>query len=141
VSRVHFSPEESFVPSPSGLVPVRPERFLSVTPRARDPRHVVLDVSGDVDAFTAPVLRACLRTQLSRPGLHGMVLDVGQVGFLGAAGVSVLVEAARRCRERGIGFRLRAPGGGHVLPSLLTRLGVELDDAAVPPLARSVTHA
>lgn len=130
------------MPSPSGLVPVRPERFLSVTPRARDPRHVVLDVSGDVDAFTAPLLRACLRTQLSRPGVRGMVLDLGQVGFLGAAGVSVLVEAARRCRERGLSFRLRAPGRSRLLLALEPAGLLDgLDVGAVPPGARSVAHA
>lgn len=132
--------------SPSGLVQARPERFLSVTPRPRVARHVVLDVVGHVDAFTAPLLRACLCTQLSRPGLRGLILDIGHVDFMGAAGVSVIVEAARRCRARGLGFRLRAHGRRQVLLSLevagvMTGLEVERDVAAVPPLARWGDHA
>jgi anti-sigma B factor antagonist len=107
---------------------------------------VVLDVVGHVDAFSAPLLRACLRTQLSRPGLRELVVDLGGVVFLGAAGVSAIVEAARRCRERGLPFRVRAHGRRHVLRPLeaagvLEGLSVEADVAALLPLARSVTRA
>ena len=132
--------------SPSELAPPRPEQFLSVNARPRDARHVVLDVVGHVDAFTAPLLRACLRTQLSRPGLRELILDVGHVDFLGAAGVRAIVEAAGGCRERGLGFRLRAHGRSQVLLPLevagvLSGLDVEPDVAAVPPLAGSMAHA
>jgi len=131
---------------PAALVPAGPERFLSVTPRPRDARHVVIDVVGHVDAFTAPLLRACLRTQLSRPGLRGLTLDVGGVDVLGAPGVAVIVEAARRCRRRGLGFRVRARGRGQVLLSLeaagvVTGFRLEQDVVAVPPLTGSVARA
>jgi anti-anti-sigma factor len=78
--------------------------------------------------------------------LRELVVDVGGVQFLDAAGVSAIVEAARRCRERGRRFRLRAHGQKHVLRRLevagvLDGLHVEPDIAALPPLASSVTHA
>jgi hypothetical protein len=50
----------------------RPEQFLAVNPRPGDGHHVVLDVVGHVDAFTAPLLRACLR----RTGLRWSIRRV-----------------------------------------------------------------
>jgi anti-anti-sigma factor len=79
---------------------------------------VVLDVVGEVDAFTAPLMQACLRSQLSRPGLRELVLDMGGVDELGVAGVSVVVEAVRRSRERGVRFRLRSHGRPQVVRPL-----------------------
>lgn len=86
----------------------RPEKFLAVNARHGDGRRVVLDVIGEVDGFTAPLLQACVRTQLSRPRLRELILDMGGVEVLGVAGVSVVVEAGRRSRERGVRLRLRA---------------------------------
>jgi anti-sigma B factor antagonist len=131
---------------PADLGSPRPAQFLAVNARPRGGQHVVLDVVGHVDAFSAPLLRACLRTQLSRAGLRELVVDLGGVVFLGAAGVSAIVEAARRCRERGLPFRVRAHGRRHVLRPLeaagvLEGLSVEADVAALLPLARSVTRA
>src|SRR5439155_22639203 len=107
---------------------------------------VVLDVVGEVDAFTAPLLRACLRTQLSRPGLRELVLDVGGVEFLGAAGVSLIFEVARRCRRRGLRFRLLTRGRSDVLLPLrmagvLHGLEVDSEVAAPLPLAGSASRA
>lgn len=132
--------------SPAELGPPRPEQFLAVDASPCGTRRVVLDVRGHVDAFTAPLLRACLRTQLSRPGLRELVVDFGGVDFLGAAGVSVIAEAARRSRERGLRFRLRAHGRRSVLRALqlagtLDGLEVERDVAVSRPLAGSVTRA
>ena len=132
--------------APADVVSPQPEQFLSVNARPRGARHVVLDVVGHVDAFTAPLLRACLRTQLSRPGLRELVVDFGGVEFLGAAGVSVIAEAARRCRERGLRFRLRAHGRSSALRQLelagvLDGLELEADVAALLKRAPSVTHA
>ena len=132
--------------SRADVVSPRPEQFLSVNARPRGSRQVILDVEGHVDAFTVPLLRACLRTQLSRPGLRELVIDFGGVDFLGAAGVSAIAEAARRCRERGLRFRLRAHGRTSVLRPLelagvLDGLEPGADVAALLTHARSVTRA
>jgi anti-sigma B factor antagonist len=131
---------------PADPGPPRPEQFLAVNPRPGDGHHVVLDVVGEVDAFTAPLLRACLRTQLSRPGLRELVLDVGGVEFLGAAGVSLIFEVARRCRRRGLRFRLLTRGRSDVLLPLrmagvLDGLEVGPEVAAPLPLAGSASRA
>jgi anti-sigma B factor antagonist len=105
---------------------------------------VVLDVVGHLDAFTAPLLRACIRTQLSRPGLRELVLDFGGVEFLGAAGVSAVVEAARLCRERGLRCRVRAHGRRRLLRPLEAAGvlgGLDVEPGVAAPLASAVTHA
>lgn len=77
-------------------------RLLSVTtlPPVR-PGHVVVEVVGEVDAYTAPLLDACLTTQTRRHGVATLTVDMRRVTFLGAAGVSALARAQRRCRLRG----------------------------------------
>jgi anti-sigma B factor antagonist len=132
--------------SPADLGPPKSEPFLTIDARPRGERHVVLDVVGHVDAFTTPLLRACLRTQLSRAGLRELVVDLGGVEFMGAAGVSAIVEAARRARERRLRFRLRAHGRRGVLRPLplagvLDGLEVEADVAARLTVAGTLTHA
>ena len=122
----------------------RPEQFLTIDARPRSDSQVVLDVVGRVDASTTPLLRACLRTQLSRAVLRELVVDLRGVDFLGAAGVAAIVEAARRGGERGLRFRLRAHG--RVLrpleeAGLVDDPGAESDVATLLPLAGSVTHA
>ena len=124
----------------------RPERFLSVSARCSDTRRVVLDVVGEVDAFTAPLLRACVRTQLARPGLRELILDMGGVEFLGAAGVSAVAEAGHRCRQHGVRFRLRSHGRRQVTRSLqlagvVEGLGGESEAANGPELRASFISA
>ncbi|MEX5719518.1 STAS domain-containing protein [Geodermatophilus maliterrae] len=84
--------------------PPTPDRteLLSVTalPPTR-PGHVVVEVAGEVDTYTAPLLDACLTTQTRRRGVSELTVDMEQVTFLGVAGVSALARAQRRCRMRG----------------------------------------
>lgn len=51
-------------------------------------------VAGDVDLLTAPHLAAAIEDAQSRT--PSVLLDLSNVDFLGSAGLSVLVEAARR---------------------------------------------
>lgn len=55
---------------------------------------VVLEVSGEIDMLTAPVLRQYLLKGLNEDCRH-LVLDLRGVTFLGSSGLSVLVEATR----------------------------------------------
>jgi len=90
-----------------------PARLLSVTalPSTR-PDRVVVEVVGQVDAATAPLLEACLRTQASR--VQELVVDLGRASFLGLAGARAVARARRLCRDRGARIRVRE-GGGLVL--------------------------
>ncbi|MGY1840917.1 MULTISPECIES: STAS domain-containing protein [unclassified Modestobacter] len=111
--------------------PAAPDQLLSVTavPDAR-PGRVVVEVVGEVDASTAPVLDACLASQAGRPGVAELVVDLGQVTFLGAAGVAALARAHRGCRARGARMVIRTGGRRCVLRLLeLTGLAARVDVA------------
>ncbi len=71
-------------------------RFTVAT--AADGVGTVLAV-GDVDLLTAPQLSAAL--QQAQEGTQAVLLDLSAVDFLGSAGLSVLVEAARRADDSG----------------------------------------
>ncbi|MGY1680140.1 STAS domain-containing protein [Geodermatophilus sp. SYSU D01176] len=109
------------------------ERLLLSVRTVPDPRpgRVVVEVVGAVDTSTAPVLELCLTSQARRPGLRELFVHLGQVTFLGAAGVAVLAQAHRRCRMRGARLVVRTGGRRRVARSLqLARLA---DPVAVDP--------
>ena len=82
------------------------------------PGHVVVEVEGAVDAYTAPLLDACLATQTRRSGLASLTVDMRRVNFLAAAGISVLARAQRRCRMRGARLAVVPDDRGRVLHPL-----------------------
>jgi anti-anti-sigma factor len=91
-------------------------QLLAVTAlRPAEPGHVVVEVAGEVDTYTAPLLDACLTTQTRRRGLATLTVDMRRVTFLGAAGVSVLARAQRRCQMRGARLTAVPDGQGRVL--------------------------
>jgi len=82
-----------------------------------DPRpgRVGVEVVGEVDGDTAPAMDVCLQSQARQPGVRELVVDLGRVTFLGAAGVDVLARADRRCRGRGARLVVRTGGRRAVL--------------------------
>ena len=60
----------------------------------------VLRVSGEVDAYTAPMLREQIR-ELTAKGVVHLVADLSQVGFLDSTGLGTLVGGLKRLREAG----------------------------------------
>jgi anti-sigma B factor antagonist len=122
------------VPAPS----TEADQLLSVTAVPGSSGRVVLEVVGEVDTFTAPLLEACLHSQLSRPDLRRLVVDMTRVTFLGVAGVSVLARASHRCRGRGPRLVVRSGGRPAVLrPLLLSRTVdvIALDPEELPARA------
>ncbi|HEY7222312.1 MAG TPA: STAS domain-containing protein [Micromonosporaceae bacterium] len=61
--------------------------------------HVVLEVGGEIDVYTAPKLRERL-IELVNAGQKHVVVDLGRVEFLDSTGLGVLVGAHRRLRAR-----------------------------------------
>lgn len=59
--------------------------------------HTVLEVSGEVDVYTAPRLRERL-VELIDGGVRGVIVDLGGVEFLDSTGLGVLVGALKRLR-------------------------------------------
>jgi len=68
---------------------------------------VTVTVVGEVDTFTAPVLRSSLDSQLEQSPRE-LVIDLSGVQFLGSAGLAVLVETQKSARSRDVGLRLIA---------------------------------
>jgi anti-sigma B factor antagonist len=75
----------------------------------RDGDAVVLSAEGIVDMAAAPTLTDQIRAILrQRPAV--LVIDLTGVTFLATAGMSVLMEAHRKCEELAISFRVVAQG-------------------------------
>ena len=68
---------------------------------------VTVTVVGEVDTFTAPVLRSTLDSQLEQQPKE-LVIDLSGVQFLGSAGLAVLVETQKSSRAREVGLSLIA---------------------------------
>lgn len=67
-----------------------------------DNGHCAVAVAGDVDLLTAPQVEAAVSAAQRRS--DAVLLDLAEVRFLGSAGLSVLVAAARRADESEAGF-------------------------------------
>jgi anti-sigma B factor antagonist len=60
----------------------------------------VLQVTGEVDAYTAPMLREQIRELAAKGAVH-LIADLGQVDFLDSTGLGALVGGLKRLRESG----------------------------------------
>lgn len=69
---------------------------------------VVVAVAGELDLFTAPVLRDEVRDAIKQDGAK-LVLDLHQLSFMDSSGLSVLIEAWRLATGEGGGVSLAAP--------------------------------
>jgi anti-sigma B factor antagonist len=98
--------------------------------------RVVVEVVGEVDAFTAPLLEACLSSRSARRGLTELVVDLERVTFLGAAGISTLAQAHRRCRMRAA--RLVVRGSNRRVLRSLQLSGLSELVALEPPAVQSL---
>jgi anti-anti-sigma factor len=92
---------------PAGQQAVQSVRFSSDQPA---PGVRVVRVAGELDSLTAPLLDHHLQTHLQGDGRH-VVLDLTEVTFLSAAGLTSLI-IARDTATRG-GIELHLTGAGH----------------------------
>jgi anti-anti-sigma factor len=93
----------------------------------------VLQVAGEVDMRTAPGLR--LRVDEAIASGNSLVLDLTNVDFLASAGLSILVELARRAPETGLRWGVVATGRAVLRP--LEAVGL----LSVVPLYAAVSDA
>ncbi|GLW89239.1 anti-sigma factor antagonist [Actinokineospora globicatena] len=71
---------------------------------------VLITLRGEVDLVTAPAVDAALRAGLAVPDVLVLVVDLSEVDFLAAAGLSALVAARDTAAARAIDLRLVADG-------------------------------
>ena len=60
----------------------------------------VLQVTGEVDVYTAPMLREQIR-ELAAKGVVHLIADLSRVDFLDSTGLGALVGGLKRLREAG----------------------------------------
>lgn len=117
--------DNGLVTSPEAPVPACPVGSAVQVVVERSDAAVVLGVSGEVDMLTAEELKAVVVEALDqRPAV--VVIDLLGVGFIGSAGLAVLVEAQQRATEH---TRLRVVAAGSVTlrPLQITGLDVALE--------------
>ena len=67
----------------------------------------VLSLRGEIDVYTAPLLRQALLDLIGQ-GARDVVVDMGEVDFLDSTGLGVLVEGLKRVKTRGGEFSIVA---------------------------------
>jgi anti-sigma B factor antagonist len=87
--------------------PSTPVADFEVTAQVSDGTAVVV-ISGEVDVYTAPQLRDCLR-RIDADDADRVVLDLSAMTFIDSTGLGVIVGAVKRLRENGGTLTLRAP--------------------------------
>lgn len=114
---------------PLGLLP---EFTLHVNGRNVEP---VVRVIGDADLYTAPLLEQQLR-ELIDEGARAITVDIADLTFIDAAGITALVRTGNDLRRSGGRMRLRSPsrnvqkvlritGVGSLLSDDLTAVGMD----------------
>lgn len=97
--------EQSGVPNEGTEAPF--DDVITLSTSTGENGAVTVTVVGEVDTFTAPVLRSSLDAQLELQPRE-LVIDLSGVQFLGSAGLAVLVETQKSARSREVELRLVA---------------------------------
>ncbi len=101
----------------------------------------VLEVSGELDLVTSPVLRQHVHDVVAE-GRHSLVLDLSDVLFCDSSGVGVLIASRRLIRSCQGSLRLILPAQGAVDGSHVNRvlgaLGVRRLFEVYPDVAAAV---
>lgn len=66
----------------------------------RDAQSIIVRPQGDVDMSRSPQLRQALRDAMSSKP-RGLIVDLGEVGYMDSSGLATLVEAMRTAKRAG----------------------------------------
>ena len=81
---------------------------LKVTPRSLSDAVQALDLEGEVDVYTAPVLRQAIVDQVEA-GVKHLVINLVRVEYLDSTGLGILIGGVKRLKEQGGSLRLAGP--------------------------------
>jgi anti-anti-sigma factor len=91
------------------------------------PTTLLAEVRGELDGATAPHLQTRLTEALTSNGHNLFVVDLDQVPFLGAAGISALLQVRVHARRHDTAFRVIAAGRAVLRPLALLDLITTLE--------------
>jgi anti-sigma B factor antagonist len=121
--------------SATGLPEPHPVRqLLTITTHPAPPAAIVFTVRGEVDMLTSTQLRDQLSPHL-RDTVPNVIVDLTEVSFLTAAGLTVLVVARKAAVAAGITLWLVASTRPVLLPLKITGLDGVFD------VSPDITHA
>lgn len=107
--------------APGQSVPILVTDQLTVTTSTTRPGTIVMTVCGEVDMFTASLLREHLHDQIRYRG-PDLIVELADVSFLAAAGLTVLTTARTAAIDAEIGFCLVADTRPVLRPLEITEL-------------------
>ncbi|HEX7306860.1 STAS domain-containing protein [Lentzea sp.] len=101
---------------------------------------VILEVTGEIDSYTAPLLDEHLDEAFAqaKEGGHVVVLDMSGISFLASSGLSVLVDHHLRGADRGTALRIVTRPGSALRALRATTLNELLQLYASVPEALGV---
>lgn len=125
---------------PPRAAPVPPDlhpdtELLTITANSVHPGALVVTVRGEVDLFTSPLLLNGILAQLHGPARQ-LIVDLTEVGFFGASGLTVLAVVREAAKAVGTGLCLVAHTRPVLLP--LTIIGVHSAFDIYPDLAHAL---
>jgi len=81
---------------------------LKVTPRRVDDSTQALDLEGEVDVYTAPILRQEIMDQVDA-GVKSLLVNLEKVEYLDSTGLGILIGGVKRMKEQGGAMKLVGP--------------------------------
>src|SRR4051794_5254779 len=120
--------------SPPSAAPGVGQEF-TIRPRWRLVGVAMVEVAGEVDVFTAPVLLETARNQLAA-GCHTLVLDLAGVRFCSARGIGALVELRHLAEQYEAVVRLLTPTEPEIRGQDLTHTRMVIEGGAPPDPSR-----
>ena len=81
---------------------------LRVSPRPISAGVHALDLEGEVDVYTAPVLRQEIVSQVDG-GVKHLLVNLSKVEYLDSTGLGILIGGVKRLKEQGGTLRLVGP--------------------------------
>jgi len=117
---------------------------LKVTPRAAGAAAAesvqALDLEGEVDVYTAPVLRQAILDQVEA-GVKHLLIDLTRVEYLDSTGLGILIGGVKRLKEQGGSLRLVGPSARITRIFEITGLNKIFDVYASEPEALAAGRA
>ena len=78
---------------------MEPQQLFNVTVGEVDHTTVVLELAGELDIYTGPLLGTAVEKATGN-GYRRMVLDLTRLGFLDSTGLGLMVDAQRRMHAK-----------------------------------------